>query len=105
LEVQAARMLADPRARAMLHSFHEQWLEMKTFDQVQKDTALFPTFATLRPLLKTETDTFLDRVVWDGTGDLQTMLSAPFSYVNEALAPFYGAAVSGADFVRVDHDP
>src|SRR5262249_13164878 len=63
---QAERMLNDPRAREMVQSFHEEWLNLAGLDQAVKNAQMYPDFTELRPLFKTETETFIDRVVWDG---------------------------------------
>jgi hypothetical protein len=53
-----------------------------------------------------ETRAFVEHAVFDDEGDLTTLLHAPYSYMNDQLATFYGIdGVSGADFQRVDLDP
>src|SRR5688572_11427114 len=44
LEAQARRMLADPRARAAIAEFHEQWLELEKLDTMSKDGAAYPAY-------------------------------------------------------------
>ena len=41
---QAQRMLDDPRARAMVASFDEQWLHTYKLSSIQKDAATYPDF-------------------------------------------------------------
>jgi hypothetical protein len=104
---QAQRMLADPRARVVVDNFHRQWLQLNRTDSMQKDAAIYPAFsAELAQLMKTETHTFLDYVVFDGNGDLDMLLEAPFSFMNATLAQFYGVAgPSGSTFERVALNP
>jgi hypothetical protein len=53
-----------------------------------------------------ETRRFIDEVTWQGPGDLATLLTAPFTFLNGPLAEFHGIdGVSGDDFERVDLDP
>ena len=42
LKAQAARMLDDPRAHAMVAKFHREWLRLDAVLQVTKSTALYP---------------------------------------------------------------
>jgi hypothetical protein len=56
--------------------------------------------------MRTETAMFLDDVMWSGPADLPTLLSASYTFVNPALAIFYGIkAPSGDGFQRVTLDP
>jgi hypothetical protein len=49
--------------------------------------------------------TFLDQVFWTD-GKLETLLSAPYSYVNKELATFYGLTPPATDmFTKVALDP
>jgi hypothetical protein len=106
---EAARMLADPRARGMVTNFHDQWLRIGEVDGVEKDASVYPAFTpAVAGLLRTEAETFLDHVVWDGEGTLAALLTAPYTFVNGPLAQYYGmtgaSIPTGADFVRVDVD-
>jgi hypothetical protein len=52
----------------------------------------------------------LDYVIWDGPGDLKTLLTAPYSFMNDELARYYGVAArpnapKGAAFERIELDP
>jgi len=88
---QAKRMLADPRARDAVREFHDQWLKLKHIEEVQKDADMFPDFdPAVLTLLRTEAETFIDHVIWDGEGDLNTMLQAPYTFMNAELAKYYG---------------
>lgn len=85
------RMLADPRARAMTSRFHSMWLGL---DGIPLLTRNDPSFdgARLLPLMKQEMEKFFDHVVWDGEGDLKTMLTAPYTFMNRELGAFYAKA-------------
>lgn len=104
VEKQAARMIADPRARETVRDFHGQWLKLDEIGQLEKDEDAFPAFfPDVRPLLRTEAETFLDSVVWDGKGDLETLLLAPYTFLNGALADYYGVdGPDGETFEKVE---
>lgn len=107
IKAQAERMLEDPRARAAVDNFHAQWLGLHTVDTFTKDPAVYPSFDdALRPLWQAETLGFLQHVVFDGEGDVSTMFTAPYSFMNAELAAFYGVqGPSGEAFEKVDVDP
>jgi hypothetical protein len=104
---QAKRLLQDPRAHATVKQFHDEWLELDTlFADAEKDASTWPTYAAVQPLLQQETEAFFENVVWSADGDLPTLLTASYSYMNADLASFYGiSGVSGSDFVKVNVDP
>lgn len=89
---QVLRMLDDPRSHEAVLHFHRQWLELTKLNDTYKDTELFPEFdEALKARLKEETERFIDHVVWDGEGDLTTLLSASYSIIDPMLAEHYGA--------------
>jgi hypothetical protein len=106
---QARRMLDDGagRAKEMVRDFHIALLGLGSIEKTQKDIAVFPKFGPEIPaLLKQEVERFVDAAVWEGAGDLGTLLTASFGFANPRLARFYGLpAVNGDAFVRVEHNP
>jgi hypothetical protein len=108
IAAQATRMLDDPRAHDAVENFHTQWLGLDDIDTVTKDAEYVSPRWTpaLIPLMKRETQAFLDYVVFQGQGDVTEMLTASYSLVDEELASFYGVrGVTGESFVKVDLDP
>ncbi|MBK9758225.1 MAG: DUF1592 domain-containing protein [Nannocystis sp.] len=103
---QAARLLDHPRAHAMVANFHYQLLQVDHYSDIYKDPVKFAAYsAELNPLLASETLKFVDDVVFND-GDLATLLTAPYTFVNAKLAPFYGVAGDFSDdLVKVDLDP
>ncbi|MCY1011468.1 DUF1592 domain-containing protein [Nannocystis pusilla] len=101
---QATRMLADARARATVRDFHGQWLELRRIEELEKDDEAFPEFdPDLRPLLRAEAEQFLDHVIWDDKGDLDSMYLAPYTFLNGALSEYYGLeGPSGDTFQKFD---
>lgn len=107
LTAQARRMFADKtRTQTGLASFHEQWLKIENLDDLQKDTAKFPAFtAAAKAALPVELSTFVGAVLGSGDGTLKTLLTAPYTYANKALAPIYGATAPGDAFTQVQLNP
>lgn len=105
---EAARMLDDPRARGMVASFHAQNFKVDSYKKIVKSVDKFPQFdESMRDMMVTETMMFVEDVVFEHpAGDLATLLSAPYSFVNAALAPLYGVQGEFTDgFVKTDLDP
>jgi hypothetical protein len=104
---QATRLLADPRAKEMVADFHEQWLALSHLDTVEKDSTAFPKWGqSLIALMKTETRRFIDHVIWEGPGDVGTLLTAPYTFANAPLATFYGVSgPPGTAFEKVNLPP
>jgi hypothetical protein len=88
---QAKRLLASPRSRALLDHFAAQWLDIDRLALTVKDETVYPGFSpALRAALRAETLTFFDFVVHGGTGKLRELFTAPYSFVNDDVAAFYG---------------
>jgi hypothetical protein len=99
---QAERLLNDPRAHGLVGELFAEWLQLDKVGRVEKDATLFPAFTPdVRTLLRRETDVFTDDLVFSG-GGVQQLLTAPYSFVNGALASYYGiSGPTGADFQKV----
>ncbi len=106
VEAQVRRMLADPKAKIAVGNFHSEWLNIGGVAGADKDKTLFPEFTdAIRVGLQQEASTFVDQVFWND-GKFETLLFAPYSYMNKQLASFYGVAPPNSDtFVKVDLDP
>ena len=103
---EARRLLADPRAHDMVSSFHAQWLGLAALDDLDKDKVVYPLFdPSLRAAFRAETERFVDEVIWNREGTLGALLSARYTFVDQALASFYGVPFPGGDgLVRVNLD-
>jgi len=99
---QANRLMSDPRFRGTLLTFHQEWLQLDTLPGTEKDKAAFPQWTpALRDALGEETRRFVEYVFTEGDRKLDTLLAAPFTFVDPTLAAHYGVAgVSG--WQRVD---
>ena len=104
IAAQAERMLDDPRARRTVDSFHRQWLRLDDVDTMTKDPAVFANLDdATRASIKSTTLAFLEDVVFDGAGDLETILTADYGFVDDETADLYGVAPPGTSIpTRVD---
>ncbi|MCX4239575.1 DUF1592 domain-containing protein [Paraliomyxa miuraensis] len=111
LEAQARRMLDTPRAHEAVGNFHRQWLHLDEIEPVilanGKDPEIYPEFYDGLPSLwRSETEAFIDHVVFEEDANLESLLTAPYTMMNEELAGFYGVdGPTGIGFTRVDLDP
>jgi hypothetical protein len=91
---QAARMLADPKARDMVAAFHRSYMLMGTntrWDNTNHDTAVYPAFnRNLVGVLQQETEMFFDDITFAKQGTFADLLESPIAFVSSATAPLYG---------------
>lgn len=96
VRAQAERMLADPRARASVGSFHTQWLAVNGLLENSKSPEIYPEFdGALATAMLDETRRFAEAVVLHGDGRLATLLTADWSYAEPQLAALYGVTPAG----------
>jgi mono/diheme cytochrome c family protein len=102
LDREVRRMLADPKAQALVNNFAEQWLFLRNVQSVAPDEATFPNFDdNLRQSFKRETELFFESVVKEDR-DVMDLLTADYTFVNERLAKHYGIPnVYGSQFRKV----
>jgi mono/diheme cytochrome c family protein len=102
LQAQAQRMLADPRAAALVENFAFQWLNVARMANIQPDPTLYPDFnANLRDALREEIRQFLGSVLVPRRSVLD-LLRSDTTFLNERLAQHYGVPnVRGAQFRAV----
>lgn len=103
---EARRLLQLPRARQRIGLFFVEWLRLRTIDKLQKDPTLFPDFdLSMGQLLKEQVELFAQAVIIDDGGTARDLLTAPFTFVNNRLAPLYGVeAPAGSTMSRVTLD-
>ncbi len=87
---EAHLMLQDPKARDALASFHTQWLGLQGLATLEKTDPAFTT--ELRSAMSDEVVAFVDGVVREGDGRLESLLTADFSYLEGPLYGVYGVA-------------
>ena len=105
LRAQTQRMLADPRAQALVTNFAGQWLGLRNAAAVQPDEDLFPDFGEdLRQGFRRETEMLFDAILREDRSIVE-LLSADYTFLNERLAVHYGIPnVRGSHFRRVALD-
>ena len=103
---QAQRLLADERSRPVVRNFFSYYLPLNTLTDLARDETEFPTFSpAIGGLMREETHRFLEYEIFQGPGDWPSILTAPYTFVNERLANFYGIpGVVGEEFRKVDVD-
>jgi hypothetical protein len=107
VRAQARRLLAHDRARPAMLSFFDQWLRYAETLKIDRDPLYYPDFRPeYRDLLVTESRTFISNLVFGAERDLRQLFAAPYSFMDETLARFYGVpGVTGPGFRRVELDP
>lgn len=91
VEAQARRLLQDPRARDLLGLFAVQWLGVERIATADKSASLFPDFTgDLRAAMLEETRRFVGHVAFAGSGRFDELLTADYTFVDDALAAHYG---------------
>jgi hypothetical protein len=102
LEKQTRRMLADPKARALVTNFANQWLFLRELKNANPDVTVFPDFDdNLRQAFQRETELLFESVLRENRSVLD-LLDSDYTFVNERLARHYGIPnVYGPDFRRV----
>jgi hypothetical protein len=111
IRAQAERMLADPKARELVASFHRFYLKAgpgSRWEVAQKDPALFPLFtAAVVAAMNEETERFFDTIVFERAGSFQDLFTSTLGFVNADTAPLYGLdpAAFGSDLAEVSLDP
>ena len=102
LDAQVRRMLADPRAQALVDNFAGQWLHIRNLRNTTPDKNDFPDFDdNLRQAFARELELFVGSVIAEDRSVLDLM-TADYTFVNERLAKHYRIPnVYGPDFRRV----
>jgi mono/diheme cytochrome c family protein len=103
IEAQVKRMLADPRAEALVTSFAQQWLHIRNVREIVPDPVLFPGYTpNLGDALAREIDLFVGSVFLEDKSVLE-LLNGKYTFVNEPLALHYGIdGVRGDNLRRVE---
>ena len=102
LEQQVRRMVADPRAQALVDNFATQWLHLRSLADVESVPSVFPNFdENLLVAFQRETELFLASTLREDRSVLD-LLRADYTFVNERLARHYGLpGIYGNRFRRV----
>jgi mono/diheme cytochrome c family protein len=103
LSQQVRRMLADPKAEALVQNFAGQWLYLRNLRAMIPNSLDFPDFDdNLRFAFQRETELFFGSILREDRSVLDLM-TADYTFVNERLAKHYGIPnVYGSHFRRVN---
>ena len=100
LEQQVRRMLADPRAEALVGNFASQWLRLRALDSIPADGQGFDE--NIRQSMLRETRLLLSGVMRDNRSIVE-LLEARYTFLDEQLARHYGVPdVKGSHMRRVE---
>jgi hypothetical protein len=99
IERQTRRMLADPRAHALVDNFAGQWLLLRQLDDVSPSTKVFDS--QLRQSFRRETEMLFETILREDRS-VTDLLDADYTFVDERLARHYGMPnIRGSRFRRV----
>jgi hypothetical protein len=103
LDRQVRRMLADPKADALVTNFAAQWLYLRELQNARPDTPEFD--GNLRQSFQKETE-LLFRAILRENRSIVDLLDANFTFVDERLARHYGIpGIRGSRMRRVELPP
>ena len=107
-EKQVRRLIADPRARDAVFSFHLQWLNLTSFQSAEKDGSLFPQYGVdgVKQSMYDQLHAFVNHVVFDAGGSLDLLLTADYTFADERLGNvIYFVPGFGPEMTRMELDP
>jgi hypothetical protein len=101
-----ANQQVKPAFRQTMQRFSDDWLGLSSLSNITKDTKLYPDFTSdIQDSMAEEARRFLASLMFDDHGTPATLLTAPYTFVNDKLSKFYGIPGGGADFVKVNRPP
>ncbi|MDG2220515.1 MAG: DUF1592 domain-containing protein, partial [Rubripirellula sp.] len=102
LKSQTQRMLQDARSRRLAVEFAMQWLHLRLMSEVEKNEALYPSYALLRESMLEEAVLFFEDM-FRNDGSILDLLDADHTFLNADLAKHYGIlGIDGDHWRRVD---
>jgi hypothetical protein len=106
LERQVRRMLADPKADALVENFGDQLLYLRNLPATSPDGVYYPDWDDeLRKSFRRETELLFQSIIQENRSVVD-LLTADYTFVNERLAKHYGIPnVYGSQFRRVTLGP
>jgi mono/diheme cytochrome c family protein len=106
LEREVKRMLADPKAEALVDNFAGQWLGLRALQTQVPTTSEFPDFDdNLRIAMGRELELFVGSIIHEDK-PVTDLIDANYTFVNERLAKHYGMPnIYGSAFRRVTLTP
>lgn len=103
---QVDRLLASPQTSRGIVKLLQEHLHSAKLSQLTKDTEAVPEFdASLAEAFAAENRDFLEYVLWQDDGRWQSVLTAPYTVIDDTLAALYGIPGPGDQPQRVDLPP
>ena len=116
---QAQKMLDDTRSHAMVAFFFDNLLPIPDLSGLTRDATAFPKWSSsIGSAMRSEVQRFLEYEIFEDTtqsaapyaaGSWPAILTAPFTFVNQALFSYYGSAtfasgtnVTGTNLTKVN---
>ncbi|AUX29090.1 MULTISPECIES: DUF1592 domain-containing protein [Sorangium] len=104
VRAQAERLLSHDRARATAKRFFAEWLQLDgsnkhaSLENAPKSRELYPEDSpALRAAMRAEVEALAERVLFEGDGRFETLLTTTDAYVNGPLAALYGVEGPAGD--------
>ncbi len=106
LEQQVKRMLADPKANALVENFGDQFLYLRNLPATSPDGVYYPNWDDeLRKGFRRETELLFESIIKENR-NVVDLLTADYTFLNERLAQHYGIPnIYGSQFRRVKLGP
>jgi hypothetical protein len=106
LERQVHRMLADPKADALVSNFGDQLLYLRNLPATSPDGVFYPDWDDeLRNGFRRETELLFQSIINENRSVVD-LLTADYTFLNERLAKHYGIPnIYGSQFRRVELGP
>lgn len=106
LEREVRRMLADPKASALVNNFGDQLLYLRNLPTTSPDGLFYPNWDDeLRKSFRRETELLFQSVIQENRSVVD-LLTANYTFVNERLAKHYGLPnIYGSQFRKVALGP
>jgi len=106
VKAQAERLVNDPQARPVVRFFFDNLLPISGLNNLARDPVKFPIYSQqFANALHEETQQFLEHEIFDAgsSGTWTSVLTAPYTYVNDTLASFYGIpGIAGSAFQKAN---
>jgi hypothetical protein len=98
------RMLQDPRGKAAMPRFLEDWMHLPSVYSIAKDGTRFPEWNDqLRNSMFNQARNFFDDLMNQGSGNIAALLTSSTTFVDKNLAGFYGmdaGAIAANTFMK-----
>ena len=90
MRVQINRMISDEKFQRMVHSFCDQWLNLRSWNKVVPSLKLYPKYNDLLDYyLPVETRTYLRHLIQENQ-PVTELIDSDYSFLNQRLAQHYG---------------